>query len=102
MNWRFLPTLDPQVDFFMSRDLDSLIFEREYSAVEEWLKSSKSLHIMRDHPLHKTAILGGMWGLKLRKLERFSMISAFNLASHDPILYALQDSHNDDQNFLFK
>ena len=86
----------------MSRDLDALIVPREIAAVKDWIKSGKALHIMRDHPLHKTAILGGMWGLKLRKLERFSMISAFNLASHDPILYALQDSHNDDQNFLFK
>ena len=23
MNWRFLPTLDPQVDIVLSRDLDS-------------------------------------------------------------------------------
>ena len=102
MNWRFLPTLDSQVDFFMSRDLDSLIYKREFFAVQEWLKSRKTLHIMRDHPLHKTPILGGMWGMKLRNLERFAIISAFQLASHDPILYALQHSHNDDQTFLHK
>lgn len=102
MNWRFLPTLDSQVSQFMSRDLDSLIYKREAAAVQEWCKSKKSFHIMRDHPRHKTAILGGMWGIKLRHLERYMMISSFNLASHDPILYALQDSHNDDQTFLLK
>ena len=29
MNWRFFPSLDPQVDIFLSRDLDSRINERE-------------------------------------------------------------------------
>ena len=50
MIWRFFPTLDPQVDAFMSRDLDSIIKLREVDAVEEWLESGKTLHVMRDHP----------------------------------------------------
>ena len=60
MFWRFLPPLDSQVSYFMSRDLDSLINEREVAAVQEWWKSKKSFHIMRDHPHpeHKKAILG--------------------------------------------
>ena len=29
MNWRFFPTLDPQVDAYLSRDLDSEFNERE-------------------------------------------------------------------------
>ena len=29
MNWRFLPTLDPQVNVYLSRDLDSEFNERE-------------------------------------------------------------------------
>ena len=37
MIWRFFPTLDVQVDMFMSRDLDSRIHEREVEAVEESL-----------------------------------------------------------------
>ena len=36
MNWRFFPTLDPQVDAFISRDLDSRINSRERDAVNEW------------------------------------------------------------------
>ena len=31
MNWRFFPTLDPQVDFYLSRDLDSEFNDREIS-----------------------------------------------------------------------
>ena len=37
MIWRFLPTLDPQVDIIVSRDLDSDIGSRELAAVNEWL-----------------------------------------------------------------
>ena len=29
MNWRFLPTLDPQVNIYLSRDLDSEFNDRE-------------------------------------------------------------------------
>ena len=57
--------LDLQVDILMSRDLDSLINERESAAVTEWIKSPDALHIMRDHPLHKREILGGIFGIKL-------------------------------------
>ena len=34
MNWRFFPTLDPNVDMFVSRDLDSRINSREKAAIE--------------------------------------------------------------------
>ena len=51
--WRFFPTLDPQVDIFLSRDLDSAITVREVEAVEEWLESEKMLHVMRDHRVAK-------------------------------------------------
>ena len=57
--------LDLQVDILMSRDLDSLINERESAAVTEWIKSPYALHVMRDHPLHKNEILGGLFGIKL-------------------------------------
>ena len=37
MNWRFFPTLDPQVDIFLSRDLDSRINDREELLTREKL-----------------------------------------------------------------
>lgn len=55
-----LPLLDEMVDAFMSRDSDSLIIQREQDAVAEWLASDRVFHIMRDHHLHCTAILGGI------------------------------------------
>lgn len=100
MNWRFLPTVDVQVSQFMSRDLDSLIGKREVAAVKEWLQTRKTLHIMRDHPLHLAEIMGGLWGMNLQSIERYLMATAFIFASQDLVLYGLHELHND-QEFLF-
>lgn len=64
MLWRFLPAGEEGVDVMISRDCDSRLNSREKAAVDEWLKSDKGFHIMRDHPYHTTEILGGMWGVK--------------------------------------
>jgi hypothetical protein len=63
MFWRFLPASDSNITM-VSRDTDSRLSEREKAAVDEWLNSDKDFHIMRDHPYHATAILGGMWGAR--------------------------------------
>ena len=101
MNWRFLPTMDAQVSQFMSRDLDSLITKREVSAVEEWLISQKSFHMMRDHPKHQAEIMGGLWGMKVRNMERFLMATSFLLGSQDSVLYGHCNEFCNDQFFLF-
>jgi hypothetical protein len=70
MFWRFLPASESDVEVMLSRDCDSRLNLREKAAVDEWMKSYKSFHIMRDHPWHGTQILGGMWGVKYPKLKR--------------------------------
>ncbi len=47
MAWRWLPIGDSFVDIFSSRDLDSLITQREIDSVNVWLESDKTAHIMR-------------------------------------------------------
>jgi len=64
MFWRFEASYDPNVDVAIFRDTDSRPTLREKKAVEQWLKSQETFHIMRDHPQHKFPILGGMWGVK--------------------------------------
>jgi len=59
--WRFLPALDPVVDFTSSRDLDSPLTERERVVVEEFINSSHLFLTLRDHPLHAASVLGGLW-----------------------------------------
>jgi hypothetical protein len=58
--FRYLVMLDPNVDVFISRDVDSIIWPREVDAVAEWLKSNYTFHVMRDHKFHGSIILAGM------------------------------------------
>jgi hypothetical protein len=64
MMWRFEAIDEPDVEVMLSRDTDTRILFREKMAVEAWLKSNKLFHIMRDHPYHKSKIMGGMFGTK--------------------------------------
>ena len=64
MFWRFETSYDLQVDISIFRDTDSRLSYREKYAVDEWLDSDKTFHIMRDHPYHRFPILGGMWGYR--------------------------------------
>jgi len=64
MFWRFEPASNSDVEVMISRDCDSRLSMREKLAVDAWMESDKGFHIMRDHPWHGSAILGGMWGVK--------------------------------------
>jgi hypothetical protein len=64
MFWRFECASETNIDVMISRDTDSRLNSRESNAVNQWLKSNKDFHIMRDHPYHNTEILGGMWGVR--------------------------------------
>lgn len=64
--WRFSPLSDAEVSVFISRDTDSRLNKKEYFAVEEWMKSDKQFHCMRDHVNHQyPPVLAGMCGFKL-------------------------------------
>lgn len=60
--WRFLVSDDPDVDWFVCRDADSRLNCQELIAVEEWLRSGRPFHVMRDHIYHMDLMLAGMWG----------------------------------------
>ncbi len=47
MTWRFLLIGDWFVDVFVSRDMDSCVFEREVDAVKVWLSENTLFHVMR-------------------------------------------------------
>lgn len=102
MNWRFFPTLDPQVDLFVSRDLDSRLNEREQAAVEEWLFGSKSFHFMRDHPQHGTPVLGCGWGCKMTDMVRLKWKTTWKKGFADKIVWANRYDWGPDQRFLSK
>lgn len=63
---RLLIALDGTVARLLVRDVDSRLNGRERLAVEEWLRSDRSLHVLRDHPGHcRTPALTGLLGLRL-------------------------------------
>ena len=64
MFWRFFPASDPTVDVAIFRDSDSVLHIRDKMAVDEWIRSNKGVHIMRDNCQHGFPICGGMWGTK--------------------------------------
>ncbi|TXG84564.1 MAG: hypothetical protein E6R13_03025 [Spirochaetes bacterium] len=71
--WRFRPIMDPNVEYFISRDCDSRISLRDEIAVNEWIESGKSFHIIREHPIgHGWVINAGMWGAKGGSIPNFS------------------------------
>lgn len=99
MLYRFHPADDPDVDCFISRDIDSRISPREVMAVQEWLQSGKTLHILRDHPQHYPKILGGMFGLRCNdKLTRAK--SEPTWAEEIDLFYRYATEQTDDQIFL--
>lgn len=76
MTWRFEAIDDPMVEVMMSRDTDTQLLLREKLCVDEWLKSDKLMHIMRDHPYHNYLVQGGMFGI--RKPTMFSWVEYIN------------------------
>ena len=39
--------------------IDSWVLDREVAAVQEWVGSGRTFHVMRDHPNHKAVMLAG-------------------------------------------
>lgn len=63
LHWRFRPLMEADVGAWISRDCDSRLNWREKAAVDEWLQTDKSLHIMRDAHNHGYPIMAGMFGI---------------------------------------
>jgi len=74
-NWRLLAVIDEQMDYFLVRDADARLSEREAAAVREWMSATEKtesraiIHCIRDHPKHANqAIVDGLWGGRPRLL----------------------------------
>lgn len=101
MNWRFLPTLDEQVDLFLCRDLDSRISSREVAAVAEWEEGGRPVHSMRDHPAHKVPLLGAAWGARLTQQNlRNKWTKSWTKMLADPLCWRGRGDKGPDQELL--
>lgn len=100
MFWRWLPLDDNNVSIWISRDADSRIDEREASIVNEWEKSGKTLHCIRDHRCHMHCIMGGMFGINntlFHSKYKFDTVEHIIKSSHS---YYKERPYNVDQEFL--
>jgi hypothetical protein len=81
--WRFLPICDENVEYFICRDCDSRISERDVVAVDEWISSGKDFHILREHPIgHGWPMNAGMWGGKGDSIKDFKNIMESYITSN--------------------
>lgn len=62
--WKAFSEHTDGYDYVLSRDVDSRPFEREYIAIEQWLASKMSVHVIRDHPYHGVPMLAGLFGVR--------------------------------------
>ena len=99
MYWRYFSADDPNIDFVIFRDTDSLVNYREKSAVEDWVNSGKTMHTMHDNDAgHWSPVMGGMCGLKLP--INFEMHNQIDLWAKNLRNYKFH--YSDDQTFLSK
>lgn len=64
MTYRFLEIGNPDYDVVCVRDADSRINERDQWCIRHFLDSPARVYTIRDHPLHRYRIMGGLWGAK--------------------------------------
>jgi hypothetical protein len=92
-SWRFRIWLLGNPSWVLFRDADSVLTLREARAVEQWVKSARAAHIIRDHPFHSAPILAGLWGLRPSFAEWFTK---------EVKEYSFTDDYGSDQDFLAK
>ena len=111
MFWRFDASQENDVDIFLSRDCDSRLSYRERVAIDEWIRSEKDFHIIRDHPYHTVPILGGTWASRnglMKKINLNSLIENWRISrTIDIVRIQGHREHSinafgDDQDFLAK
>lgn len=69
--WSYIVATDATVKYFLVRDVDSRISDRDAAAVNEWLDkfNDTAVHCIRDNPRHAhTPIVDGLWGGNGKKL----------------------------------
>jgi len=95
MMWRFLVADDAAVDWFIVRDADSRLTQRDAAAVATWMQSGRAFLCVRDHPSHALyAVSGGLWGGRaplLRLVLRRSWAS---------MMHGVPAGYLNDMNFL--
>lgn len=93
MLWRLSPVMDPDVGYFICRDVDSLPMHRDRKMVDEFIASGAYAHAILDSESHCGPMMGGMVGFKAQELHKIL---------HFPLPFDAQSLsvHGSDQKWL--
>lgn len=101
--WRFYAIDEPDVDVCFFRDADSRIHWKDRWAINGFMNSTFTAHIIRDHSHHTAMIAAGMWGVSRSILpsiktlfDQWTPVFAGFGKPEDPHGFGI------DQNFLVK
>jgi hypothetical protein len=93
---RFTAIDDPDCSIMFVRDADSRPHARDLACIEDFLRSDKLLHIIRDHYWHGfIQIPGGLWGIRKGALNEPMTVKMERWLRHKRVTVK-----NDDQRFL--
>lgn len=80
--------IDDNIEVLFCRDLDSRINARDRWTMDEFIRSDKHFHIVRDHYYHKSRIMAGIWGIKKHfSFNMKQLVGCFN----DEIKYGMDE-----------
>ena len=69
--WPFLAVEDTTVDYLLVRKPTGRLSDRDAAVVSVWLESGKTLHVIKDHPVHSgDKIVAGLWGINAKNLRK--------------------------------
>ena len=95
--WRLLVFRDSTIDRFVVRDVGAVLTWRERYAVDDWIRSNQLFHIMRDHKMHTSPMISGLWGAKKKAISPslqkelsllFENPKLLNLNRHDQVVFS--------------
>jgi len=73
MFYRFLIMDDNTVDVGFIRDADDRFSKIHYTIAKEFIDSQYLFHLGRVHDMHRTAVLGGLWGYKKELMLKYDL-----------------------------
>ena len=82
--WSALIADNKSVNYFLIRNPDQRLSDRDFELVEDWLNTKRPFHCIRDHQSHvPLSIVQGLWGAKVEdfaKLRSVSMLATIQQA----------------------
>lgn len=94
---RFFPIDESNIDLFFSRDTDSRITNRDIWCINQFIKSDKTYHVVREHYFHKALIMTGIFGAKKNINININLSEKFNEIKNE-----LCENYNIDVDFVNK